>query len=206
MSPDLLIAFIAACVVLALTPGPAMSLIIANTTSHCLAAGLWSVAGNALGFSLLVAGAGLGMTSVMVLMSEWFDIIRWAGALYLVWLGIAKLRQAMKGANAGTVATNGKSRSWFLQGIAVALSNPKVMLFIGAFLPQFIDAAAPPGPQLALLAVLFVVTLTVVDALYAALVAHVRGRLRPLHQRVMEGATGGLLIAGGVWLALARRA
>jgi len=206
MSIDLLIAFIAACVLLALTPGPAMSLIIANTTSHGLAAGLWSVAGNTLGFSLLVTGAALGMTSVMVLMSEWFDVIRWAGAIYLVWLGVTRLRQVLKPGNAGAMAKSqvGQSRVWFLQGTAVALSNPKVMLFLGAFLPQFIDPTLAPGPQLALLAVIFVATLTVVDAGYAGLIARARRQLQRRHLRTMEGATAGLLIAGGLWLALAR--
>jgi hypothetical protein len=91
MSPEILIAFIAACILLALTPGPNMSLILANTLAAGLRAGLVTLAGTTTGLALLVAAAAVGMTSVMVFMSEWFDVIRWIGALYLVYLGARQL-------------------------------------------------------------------------------------------------------------------
>jgi threonine/homoserine/homoserine lactone efflux protein len=87
MSPEVAIAFIAACVLLALTPGPNMSLILANTLSHGLRAGLITLAGTTTGLAVLVAAAAVGMGSMMVLMSAWFDVIRWVGALYLIYLG-----------------------------------------------------------------------------------------------------------------------
>ena len=146
MSIELLLAFLAACIVLALTPGPNMSLIIANTTVYGLPAGLWTLGGAALGLSLLAAAAALGMSSVMVFMSEWFDVIRWLGALYLVWLGARQLHQVWKGG--GDQAVNPvRARSRFLQGLLVSLSNPKVLLFLGAFFPQFVDPARALPPH-----------------------------------------------------------
>ena len=85
MSAEILLAFVAACVLLALTPGPNMALMIANTLSNGLRAGLVTLAGTTTGLALLVASAAAGMTSVMVFMSTWFDIVRWIGAIYLLW-------------------------------------------------------------------------------------------------------------------------
>src|SRR5215212_8388731 len=91
MSPEVLAAFIATCVLLALTPGPNMSLILASTLAGGLRAGLVTLAGTTTGLALLVVAATAGMSSVMVFMSEWFDVIRWIGALYLVYLGARQL-------------------------------------------------------------------------------------------------------------------
>src|SRR5215467_6059816 len=93
MSPEILIAFIATCILLGLTPGPNMSLILASTLTSGLRAGLVTLAGTTTGLALLVGAAAVGMSSVMVLMSEWFDVVRWAGALYLVYLGARQLWQ-----------------------------------------------------------------------------------------------------------------
>lgn len=205
MSVEVLAAFAAAVALLALTPGPAMSLIIANATSHGTAAGLWTVAGNTVGFAGLVTVAALGMHSVMVLMAEWFDVIRWLGAAYLIWLGMTRLLKALRHTDLPEGDGRG-TRGWFWQGMFVAVSNPKVLLFLGAFLPQFVDPASEAGPQLALLAILFVVVLTIIDAGYAVMVGQARRLLSSTRLRVVEGVTGAALVAGGLWLALARRA
>jgi threonine/homoserine/homoserine lactone efflux protein len=81
VSPEVLAAFIAACILLGLTPGPNMSLILANTLTSGLRAGLLTLAGTTSGLALLVGAATAGMSSVLVFMSEWFDVIRSSGAL-----------------------------------------------------------------------------------------------------------------------------
>ena len=145
MSPEVLITFIAACILLALTPGPNMSLILANTLTSGLRAGFVTLAGTTTGLALLVAAAAAGMSSMMVFMSEWFDVIRWIGALYLVYLGARQLwllRRRASGRCAAAGAAAGANL--YLQGVLVSLSNPKVLLFLGAFLPQFVDPARDP--------------------------------------------------------------
>jgi homoserine/homoserine lactone efflux protein len=92
MSTQVLLAFAATCVLLGLTPGPNMALIIANTASHGLRAGLATLSGVATGLVLLVTAAAAGMTSVVVFMAAWFDVLRWVGACYLAWLGFQQLR------------------------------------------------------------------------------------------------------------------
>ena len=99
---------------LALTPGPNMSLIIANTLTAGLAAGLYTLAGTTTGLALLVAAAVMGMSSVMVFMSEWFDVVRWLGALYLVYLGARQLWQ-LRRRRAGLAP----ARRWARAAIAI---------------------------------------------------------------------------------------
>lgn len=204
MSIGIVAAFVAACIFLAITPGPNMSLIIANTSAHGLRGGLWTLAGSTTGFSILVAIAALGMTSVMVLMAEWFDTIRWLGAAYLVYLGARQLYSAMYPADRQTVRLP-RSGALYVNGLVVSLSNPKVLLFLGAFLPQFVDPSEPPGRQLAILAALFVATLMTVDLSYTFLLARARRAFTAQHTRVLDGIAGGLLLVGGALLATLRR-
>jgi homoserine/homoserine lactone efflux protein len=204
MSMGILAAFVAACIFLALTPGPNMSLIIANTTAHGLQAGLWTLAGSTTGLAILVAIAALGMTSVMMLMADWFDVIRWLGAAYLVHLGARQLHAAFRTPSAGSVRMP-HGGSLYVNGLLVSLSNPKVLLFLGAFLPQFVDPAHAPGPQLALLAAAFVATLATVDVTYTLVLARARRAFTARHTRVLDGVAGGLLLAGGALLATLRR-
>jgi homoserine/homoserine lactone efflux protein len=204
MSIELYGAFVLACIFLALTPGPNMSLFIANGTTHGTRAALLTVFGATLGLSVLVALATIGMTSAMAIMAEWFDVIRWAGAAYLVWLGIGRLRAAFAAAPLEPVAAPADGR-YIWQGALVSLSNPKVLLFLGAFFPQFINPAAPIAPQLALLAVTFVVALAGVDCCLAMAVGAAKSWFTARRRRFADGISGVLLLGGGLWLAVARR-
>jgi len=204
MTVEVLFAFIAACLLLGLTPGPNMSLIIANTLSTGLTAGLFTLAGTTTGLALLVAAAVMGMSSVMVFMSEWFDVLRFLGALYLVWLGARQLWHFWY-AESGSGAPPATRGNCYVQGLLVSLANPKVMLFLGAFLPQFIDPSADAVGQLTLLAVLFVVVLASVDVGYTLLLARARTRFNVARLRWLDGAAGVLLLLGGAILASMRR-
>lgn len=206
MSGELILAFIAACVLLALTPGPNMALMIANTLKHGLRGGLVTLAGTTTGLALLVAAAAAGMTSIMVFMSAWFDVVRWAGAVYLVYLGVAQLwRLRGSGAGESEMGLPAVKGHWYLQGLAVSLSNPKVILFLGAFLPQFVDMHVDPVGQLATLAVLFVVVLAAVDVATTFAVAKARTTFGARQVRVLDGVAGVFLLLGGLALAVMRR-
>jgi threonine/homoserine/homoserine lactone efflux protein len=205
MSLQMLAAFIATCVLLGLTPGPNMSLILANTLSGGLRAGLFTLAGTTTGLTLLAAAAAASMSSVMVFMSEWFDLLRWIGALYLVYLGARQLWLFRRRLAAGATAATPLRANLYFEGVLVSLSNPKVLLFLGAFLPQFVDPARDAVFQLVLLAVLFVVVLAVVDVGYTLMVARARATFDAARLRLLDGAAGVLLLLGGLALALARR-
>ncbi|MEL6373025.1 MAG: LysE family translocator [Pseudomonadota bacterium] len=205
VDPLVLATFVATCWLLAWTPGPAMALIIANTTTRGFWAGFYTLLGTGTGLAFMVCAAALGMTSLMVFMAAWFDVVRWVGALYLVWLGALAIRRAWRGDVALEKATPTRGRSLFVQGIIVAMANPKVLLFLGAFLPQFVDAASPAGPQLAVLAVAFVVTMFLADLAYTVALARLTPVLAGGRMRLVEGASGALLIAAGAVVAVARR-
>jgi threonine/homoserine/homoserine lactone efflux protein len=205
MSIELFLAFVLASAVLAATPGPSVSLIIANGTSHGLRAGLLTVAGGISGVVLLVTGATLGMSSVMALVAEWFDILRWAGAAYLIWLGASRIWKVWRREPAFEPPVTSR-RNWYWQGLAVSLSNPKTLLFLGAFFPQFVNQDAPIASQLWLLAIAFIVIVTAIDSTYAVLAGTAKGWITQKRIRLADSITGALLICGGLWLAAARRA
>jgi threonine/homoserine/homoserine lactone efflux protein len=206
MSPEILLAFVGACALLGLTPGPNKSLIVANTLTGGLPVGFVTLAGTTTGLAVLVAAAALGMGSIVVFMSDWFHVIRWVGALYLVYLGARQLwLLRRRGAERATGVSPVSHASWYAQGLLVSLSNPKVMLFLGAFLPQYVDPAADPARQLATLAVLFVLVLAIVDAGHVLAVGYARATLGKAGLMVLDATAGILLLLGGLALAMARR-
>lgn len=212
MSASVLATFIATCVLLAVTPGPNMALIISSTLSGGLGTGLATLLGCMTGLAILVTVAAVGMTSVMLLLSEWFDVVRWVGAIYLVLLGSRQLWSWWRTRRAPRIVlarSPGHERSSaigrFLQGLAISLSNPKVLLFLGAFFPQFVDPQAAPGPQLAILACIFVGVLTAVDASYTVAIARARAAIDLSRLRTLDTVSGFLLVSGGLALAAARR-
>ena len=205
MSSTVLIGFIATCVLLAVTPGPNMALILANTLAGGLRAGLITLAGTGTGLAVLCFVAALGMSTVMAFMANWFDVIRIAGAVYLATLGARQLCKAWRTPASTLVLPPASGSGLYVQGLAVSLSNPKVLLFLGAFLPQFIDSSQDPFGQLVILTVLFVVILILVDVLYTIAVARARRTINPERFRMLDGVAGGLLLCGGALLAMARR-
>lgn len=205
MSVELYLTFLLATAALAFLPGPIVSLIVANGASFGPRAAFTTIAGSSTGLALMVAGAAFGMGSLLALVADWFDYIRWAGAAYLVWLGLSRIYTALKH-DAGVHMPAGRRQRWYWQGLVAALSNPKVLLFLGAFFPQFVNPEAAAAPQLVLLAVGFLATAILIDSLYAVLAVTARAWFSDRRMRLADGLGGCLLIGGGLWLAFARRA
>ena len=149
MLPDtpLLLAFVYASLVLALTPGPAVVYIVARTLAQGRACGLASVLGVALGNLANAVGAALGLAALFAVSSVAFTVVKWAGAAYLVYLGIRMWRAVPAIPEANVQAPLKPLRRVFRDGFLVALLNPKTTLFFAAFLPQFMDAHASPLMQ-----------------------------------------------------------
>lgn len=203
MSLELFLAYVAACFALALVPGPIVTLVIANGLRHGPRAASLNIAGAQLGLAVVIGIVAVGLTSLMATMGYWFDWVRFAGAAYLVWLGI-KLVCAPVGADAGDGAKEAPRGGFFLQGFLVLLSNPKVLVFFGAFIPQFVDMSGNHITQVALLGATFMVIAVLTDAIYVVLAARARVMLSQRRARLMSRISGGFLIGGGVWLALMR--
>jgi threonine/homoserine/homoserine lactone efflux protein len=203
MSLQAYLAFVAACIALALLPGPIVTLVIANGLRHGTRAALTNVLGAQAGLAIVIGVVAIGLTSMMATMGYWFDWVRFAGATYLIWLGVKLIRSPVEGINTDETPPPPRG-GFFLQGFLVLLSNPKVLVFFGAFIPQFMDMSKPHVPQVALLGVTFMVTAVMTDGLYALLAGRARRFFSKERTRLMSRVSGGFMIGGGIWLALTR--
>ena len=200
---DIFLAFVAATALLMVIPGPNVALIVANSVAHGTRFGLLTVAGTASGVVVQLALTVLGASAALDFLAASFDWLRWAGVAYLIWLGVAAWRAPP--VDLTQVQPQARSaQAIYLRGLLVCLTNPKTLLFCGAFLPQFVTPGPDATRQLVLLAGAFFVVSTVLDSLWAMLA----GRLRALlvaRARLRNRVTGGLMIGAGLGLALARR-
>src|SRR3954451_8125116 len=203
MSLQLYLAFVAACIALALLPGPVVTLIIANGLRHGTRAALINVAGAQTGLAIVIGIVAVGLTSLMATMGYWFDWVRFAGAAYLVWLGIKLIWSPVEGVDADAPPPPPRG-GFFLQGFLILLSNPKVLVFFGAFIPQFMDMEKDHISQVALLGATFMVTGAITDTIYAVLAGRARVFFSGERIRLLSRISGGFMVGGGIWLALTR--
>jgi homoserine/homoserine lactone efflux protein len=196
-------AFVFAVTVLMLLPGPNVALIVASSLSHGRQYGLLTVAGTSLAMVPQLLLTIFGMSSFLMLVAEWVSWLRWLGVAYLVYLGVKAWRT--KPADLARVQAQPKSRlRIFARGFLVSLSNPKTLLFYGAFFPQFVRVERDATSQLTLLALTFLALALVIDSAWALFA----GSVRPLlvrHPVARQRTTGALLVSGALGLALSRR-
>ena len=202
MSLEVWIPYVIACALIVMVPGPSVTVIIANSVRHGPKAGLANVAGTQAGIAIALGILVAGLASVMTFISQWFDLLRLIGACYLIWLGIKLWRS--DGQIIGGDAQPVKG-GFFLQGFLVAITNPKILLFFGAFIPQFVDPAANAIYQLSVLGLTFMAVAIIIDTAYALLAGNAGKWLSQKRVRFVERVSGVALIGGGIWLALARR-
>jgi len=202
MPLELYFAYTLACAVITLIPGPTVTVIIANSLAHGTRAGLLNVAGTQLGLGLMMAILVVGLSSVIAAMGWLFDWLRWAGALYLVWLGWKLLRtpDILQDVQKSAPPPGG----FFLQGFLVLMANPKALLWFGAFIPQFVDPKGNYVAQIVLLGVTAMAVALVSDGAYAVLTGRAGSFLSKKRVRLVSRLSGSFLIGGGIWLALTR--
>jgi threonine/homoserine/homoserine lactone efflux protein len=201
MSIDLYLAYILACILITIVPGPTVTLIVANSLKHGSRAGLLNVAGTQLGLGLMMATLVIGLTSIIATMGWWFDWLRYAGAAYLFWLGWKLLRSPGALPSEPAPAPRG---GFVLQGFIVLMANPKALLFFGAFIPQFVDPGGNYAGQIILLGLTAMAVALLTDGAYALLTGRAGALLSLSRARLVSRISGAFLIGGGVWLALAR--
>lgn len=195
-------AFVGTVSLLILMPGPMVALIVSNSIAYGTRYGLLTVLGSAVAMTLHMVVIVLGMTQALAALGHWFEVLRWIGVSYLIYLGVQAWRAPA--ADLTRVRAQPKSpRAIVFRGFLVALSNPKTLIFYGAFFPQFIVPDRPVGPQLLLLCVTFVAIAVVLDGGWAAMAGRAR-RLLALHGQLRNRMTGGLLMGAGLGLALVR--
>ena len=202
INPALFLAFVAAVTVLMLIPGPNVALIVANSVTHGTRTGLLTVAGTATAMVAQLSLVALGLTAVLGRFGAWFEGLRWVGVAYLVALGIAHWRAPPVDLTL-TRPDPKASRAILTRALLVSLTNPKTLLFFGAFFPQFVVAGAPAGLQVAVLSATFLVIAVAVDGMWALLAGRAR-HLLATRGRLRNRVSGGVLIGAGAALAVTR--
>lgn len=193
----LMAAFFLASLVLAVTPGPGVFYVVTRTLAQGRRAGLASVAGVALGNLGNAIGAAIGLAALFAISSLAFTVVKYAGAAYLVYLGIRALRAPAAKVPQAQFGTT-PLRHIFRDGLVVALLNPKTTIFFAAFLPQFMDPAAPAMLQSIALGGVFVVIAAMTDCVYVLAASTVA----PLFSRVRGANAIGRYVTAGAFIGL----
>ncbi|OLF19216.1 LysE family translocator [Actinophytocola xanthii] len=174
-----LLMFVTATLALLVVPGPAVVYIVTRTVAQGRTAGLVSVLGIHVGSIFYVVLTSLGLSALLLASTTAFQIVKWLGVAYLVWLGVQKLW--LTRTDDGSVAEPPRMSNWriFTQGVLVNILNPKTLVFFVAFLPQFVDPArGSVGWQLLFFGIGFIVLGILSDGTYALLASALSGRLR----------------------------
>lgn len=199
--------FLSAAVLLNISPGPDIAFILGQTAAGGRKAGFSAMFGIWTGAFLHVIMAAIGLSALLVASSFAFSIVKWAGAAYLIWLGINALRS-----NGGSFISTGlkkmSSFQIFRQGTLVAALNPKVAIFFLAFLPQFIvEGAGPVWAQLSLHGLLIIIVAAFIEPPLIALGDHLASLFRTNNRigKWLDRSLGALFIALGVRLAVSEK-
>jgi threonine/homoserine/homoserine lactone efflux protein len=195
--------FAGAALALLLVPGPAVLYIVAQSAEHGRLAGVVSVAGIHLGTLVHVAAAAIGLSALIVSSAIAFSVVKYAGAAYLVYLGIRRL--LTREPTELVTARRQPLSALFAQGAVVNVLNPKTALFFLALLPQFVDPERTVWTQVVVFGLTFVVLGFLSDGLYA-LTAGTLARWLRAHRRPMRFASGSIFVGLGISAALAKRA
>ncbi|WP_454753553.1 LysE family translocator [Cupriavidus necator] len=200
------IPFLIAAVVLAITPGPGIAYVVARTVTGGRSVGLASCFGTGLGGLLHVFAGTLGLSLVIAQSAMAFNLLKYLGAAYLVYLGIRMLMRKEQPITVDAVPSQGGRRA-LVEGVVIEVLNVKTALFFLAFLPQFVSPGEPLMPQLALLGSTCVALNTLVDvvAVFAAHRLLKSGAARAARARLMTRVSGVTMLGLGAFLALARR-
>ncbi|SDB34065.1 LysE family translocator [Belnapia rosea] len=212
--PDLtqLALYLAAALLLAVTPGPGIFYVAARTLAGGRAEGVASSFGTGLGGMVHVLAGSLGVSAIVLASAELFTALKMVGAAYLIWLGVRTFLSARRDASAGpgggpAAPSIGPGRA-FREGVLVEALNPKTAAFFLAFVPQFVDpGAGHVALQFVVLGFLSVALNTLADIVVAFAASGIRdgAATRPALVCRLRQASGGAMIALGLGLALARR-
>lgn len=193
-----LLAFIVAAVVLIAVPGPSVLFVVGRSIAYGRRVGLLSVLGNTMGLIPQIVAVALGIGAVVSASATMFTVIKAAGAVYLVYLGIQAIRHRHRihaGAGPGDEVT---TRRVVTQGFTVGFTNPKALVFLAAVLPQFVEpASGAPGFQMFVLGAVFVVIGLICDSAWAMVASVTRSWFTDSPRREAQlSATGGLMMIG----------
>ena len=192
-----LLYFVIASFLIVIVPGPTVSLIIANSLKSGVKAGLLNVFGTQVGVLILLFFLALGFEIVSPFLEVIIKYVRFLGAIYLISLGIIAIKSDIN-LNKGQVTKFEKK--YFLQGLIVILTNPKIFLFLGAFIPQFINIDEPVSYQIVYFGIIFIIVATIFDSSYAFVFGKFREIIASKYLKILNQVGGFILILVGIWM------
>ena len=193
-----LLYFIIASFLVVVVPGPTVSLIIANSLKSGMRAGILNVIGTQLGLIILILLLALGFKAISPFLEDVIKVVRIIGAIYLMTLGY--LSFTSKNLSDNSEKLNKFDKKFILQGLIVILSNPKAFLFLGAFIPQFININHPIGSQIIYFGILFMIVGAIFDGMYAVVFGKFREIIINKYINILNKLGGTLLFFVGLWL------
>jgi len=195
-----IIYFIIASFLVVIVPGPTVSLIIANSLKFGIRAGILNVVGTQLGLIFLIILLALGFKAISPFLEDVIKIVRIIGAFYLMILGYLSFTTKNFSENSHSIKKFDKK--FILQGLIVILSNPKAFLFLGAFIPQFIDITQKIENQIIFFGILFMIVGAIFDGMYAIVFGKFREIIINKYIKILNKLGGSLLFFVGFWLLL----
>ena len=193
-----IIYFLIASFLVVIVPGPTVSLIIANSLKSGTRAGILNVVGTQIGLIILILLLALGFKVISPFLEDVIKIVRIIGAVYLMTLGYLSFTSKYLTDNSEKL--NKFDKKFILQGLIVILSNPKAFLFLGAFIPQFIDINQPIGSQIIYFGILFMIVGAIFDGMYAVVFGKFREIIINKYINILNKLGGTLLIFVGLWM------
>ena len=193
-----IIYFLIASFLVVVVPGPTVSLIIANSLKSGMRAGILNVVGTQIGLIILILLLALGFKVISPFLVDVIKVVRIIGAVYLMTLGYLSFTSKTLSDNLEKL--NKFDKKFMLQGLIVILSNPKAFLFLGAFIPQFIDINQPIGSQIIYFGILFMIVGAIFDGMYAVVFGKFREIIINKYINILNKLGGTLLFFVGLWL------
>ena len=193
-----IIYFLIASFLVVVVPGPTVSLIIANSLKSGTRAGILNVVGTQIGLIILILLLALGFKAISPFLEDVIKFVRVIGAVYLMTLGY--LSFTSKNLSDNSEKLNKFDKKFILQGFIVILSNPKAFLFLGAFIPQFININQPIGSQIIYFGILFMIVGAIFDGMYAVVFGKFREIIITKYINILNKLGGALLFLVGLWL------
>ena len=193
-----IIYFLIASFLVVVVPGPTVSLIIANSLKSGMRAGILNVVGTQIGLIILILLLALGFKVISPFLEDVIKVVRIIGAVYLMTLGYLSFTSKKLSDNSEKI--NKLDKKFILQGLIVILSNPKAFLFLGAFIPQFIDINKPIGSQIIYFGILFMIVGAIFDGMYAVIFGKFREIIINKYINILNKLGGTLLFFVGLWL------
>ena len=192
-----LLYFIIASFLVVIVPGPTVSLIIANSLKSGVRAGLLNILGTQLGVFLLIFLLALGFEFISTFVDQIIKIVKIFGAIYLIILGVIAFKSKI---NIKNNQAEKYDKQFIVQGFIVILTNPKIFLFLGSFLPQFISLEHSVSFQIIYFGLLFILVATIFDSCYALIFGKFRNLIANKYLKILNLIGGSILILVGFWL------